>query len=186
MIEGVTAFTPIYTQRQPTDFLTAVRNVIARYESVDNASYLNQMSQLLSVATETQQDQTLGNVKLEISISGDNAQFSLLYTENNVDFAAKSLQIVFENGILTSLSDDWPLYSIGSTQVNIYSRPSNSNRQRCGEHVHLERERSASFQFHRASRARLGSVLSYTSIRPYLIPLLVHHTVSRQGLPGRS
>ena len=60
VIEGVTSFTPIYTQPQPTDFLTAVRNVIARYESVDNASYLNQMSQLLSVATETQQNQTLG------------------------------------------------------------------------------------------------------------------------------
>ncbi len=117
VIEGVTAFTPIYTQRQPTDFLTAVRDIITRYESVDNASYLNQMSQLLSVATD--QDQTLGNVKLETSINGDNAQYSLLYTANNVDFAAKSLQIVFENGILTSLSDDWPLYSIGSTQVNI-------------------------------------------------------------------
>jgi len=119
VIEGVTAFTPIYTQPQSTDFLTAVRNIITRYESVDNASYLNQMSQLLSAVTATQQDQTLGNVKLETSINGANAQYSLLYTANNVDFAAKSLQIVFENGILTSLSDDWPLYSIGSTQVNI-------------------------------------------------------------------
>ena len=113
------AFTPIYTQRQSTDFLTTVRDVIARYEFVDNASYLNQMSQLLSAATETQQNQTLGNVKLETSIDGENAQFSLLYTENNVDFAPKSLKIVFENGILTTLSDDWPIYSIGSTQVNI-------------------------------------------------------------------
>ncbi len=119
VIEGVTAFTPIYTQRQPTDFLTAVREIITRYESVDNASYLNQMSQLLSGATETQQDQTLGNVKLEISLDGENAQFSLLYTDNNIDFAAKSLQIVYENGILTTLSDDWPLYSVGNTQVNI-------------------------------------------------------------------
>ena len=77
------------------------------------------MSQLLSGATETQQDQTLGNVKLEISLDGENAQFSLLYTDNNIDFAAKSLQIVYENGILTTLSDDWPLYSVGNTQVNI-------------------------------------------------------------------
>jgi hypothetical protein len=92
---------------------------MTRYESVNNADYLNQMSQLLSTATEIQQDQTLGNVKLETSIDGDNAQFSLLYTENNVDFAAKSLQIVFENGILTTLSDDWPIYSIGNTEVNI-------------------------------------------------------------------
>jgi len=119
VIEGVTSFTPIYTQSQPTDFLTAVRDIMARYESFDNASYLNQMNQLLSVANEAQQDQTLGNINLEISINGDNAQFSLLYTDNGVDFAAKSLQITFENGILTSLSDDWSLYSIGSTQVNI-------------------------------------------------------------------
>lgn len=119
VIEGVSSFTPIYTQHQPTDFLTAVRDIITRYASVENDSYLKEMSQLLSVANETQQDQTLGNVKLEISINGDNAQFVLLYTENNVDFAAKSLQIVFENGILASLSDDWSLYSIGSTQVNI-------------------------------------------------------------------
>lgn len=119
VIEGVQAFTPVYTQRQPTDFLTAARDIIVRYESVDNASYLNQMSQLLSAATEPLQNQTLGNVKLETSVDGENAQFTLLYTENNVDFVAKSLEMVFENGILTTLSDDWPLYAIGSTQMNI-------------------------------------------------------------------
>lgn len=119
IIEGISAFTPTYTEHQPTDFLTAVRDVIARYESAENYSYLYQMSQLLSVATETQQNQTLGNVKLEITTTGDNAQYSLLYTENNVDFAAKSIQITFENGILTSLSDDWQLYSIGNAQMNV-------------------------------------------------------------------
>ncbi|MGD0645583.1 MAG: winged helix-turn-helix domain-containing protein [Candidatus Bathyarchaeia archaeon] len=119
VIEGVPAFTPIYTQPQPTDFLTAAKNIITRYQTVDNASYLNEISQLLSAADANQQDQTLGNIKLETSINGANAQFVLLYTENNVDFAAKSMQIVFQNGILTSLSDDWPLYSIGNAQVNI-------------------------------------------------------------------
>jgi hypothetical protein len=71
------------------------------------------------VATESTPDQALDNVKLESSINGDNAQFSLLYTDNNIDFSAKSLQITFENGILTSLSDDWPIYSIGSSQMNV-------------------------------------------------------------------
>ena len=119
VIVGVPAFTPIYTQHQPTDFFAAAKEIITRYETVDNDSYLNEMSQLLAIADEKQQDQTIGNIKLESSINGKNAQFVLLYTENNIDFAAKSLQIVFENGILTSMSDDWPLYSIGSTQVNI-------------------------------------------------------------------
>ena len=119
VIEGVPAFTPIYTQHPPTDFFAGAKGIITRYETVDNDSYLNEMSQLLAIADEKQQDQTIGNIKLESSINGKNAQFVLLYTENNIDFAAKSLQIVFENGILTSMSDDWPLYSIGNTQVNI-------------------------------------------------------------------
>ena len=119
VIVGVPAFTPIYTQHPPTDFFAAAKEIITRYETVDNDSYLNEMSQLLAIADEKQQDQTIGNIKLESSINGKNAQFVLLYTENNIDFAAKSLQIVFENGILTSMSDDWPLFSIGSTQVNI-------------------------------------------------------------------
>jgi hypothetical protein len=151
VIEGVTSFTPIYTQHQPTDFLTAVRDVITRYKSVDNASYLNQMSQLLSAATETQQEQTLGNVKLEISLGGDNAQFSLLYTANNVDFAAKSLQIVFENGILTSLSDDWPLYSVGSTQMNITQ----------DQAIQIAREAASSFTW----KANGGQVSNFTVLQ---------------------
>jgi DNA-binding transcriptional ArsR family regulator len=54
VIEGVPAFTPIYTQPQPTDFLTAAKNIITRYQTVDNASYLNEISQLLSAADANQ------------------------------------------------------------------------------------------------------------------------------------
>ena len=79
LIEGVTDFAPIYTQPQPMDFLATARDVIARYASTENESYLSEMSQLLSVANETQQDQTLGNIKLETSINGDNAS-SCCYT----------------------------------------------------------------------------------------------------------
>jgi DNA-binding transcriptional ArsR family regulator len=119
VLEGVPAYVPIYSQPQPTDFLAATRGLIERYTSFSNDSYLQQMRQLLASANETQDDQILGNTKLSMSIHGDNAQISLLYMENNTDFAAKSVQIVFENHVLTQLSDDWFLYTVGSTQVNI-------------------------------------------------------------------
>ena len=119
VIEGISAFTPIYTRRPPTDTLQASRDILTRYESVENNSYLTQMSQAPALANELQPSQVSGNIKLKTTTSGDNAQYVLLYTENNIDFEAKSLQMTFANGVLTSLSDDWSLYSIGSTQMTV-------------------------------------------------------------------
>ena len=62
------------------------------------------MSKLLTSANETRDVQTLGNTKLTMAIHGDNAQISLSYVENNTDFAAKSVQVKFENHVLTELS----------------------------------------------------------------------------------
>jgi len=119
LVEGVPAFAPIYTQPQSMDFFTTARGIMANYASLENESYLNEMRQFLSSANETQQTQTMGNMKLETSISGGNAQFVFYYTDNGIDFSTKSLEIVFQNGILTSFTDDWSLYSIGSTQVTV-------------------------------------------------------------------
>jgi len=44
-----------------------------------------------------------------------------MYTENGVDFSPKSIGLVFDNGDLTSLTDGWFLFSIGSTTVNVSS-----------------------------------------------------------------
>jgi hypothetical protein len=121
VLEGFPFFSPVYSQPQQTDFLKEARDVIGRYSQASNDSYLSEMYQLLSSSQTTNTEQTLGNVKLKISINGDsqqNAQISLVFTENQIDFTAKSVQLVFENHVLTELSDDWALFSIGSTQVN--------------------------------------------------------------------
>ena len=44
-----------------------------------------------------------------------------MYKENGVDFSPKSLNLVFNNGDLTSLTDGWFLFTIGGTTVNISS-----------------------------------------------------------------
>jgi DNA-binding transcriptional ArsR family regulator len=118
VLAGIPAFTPMYLQPQNTDALQATRDIISRYQTVTNYPYLAQMSQLLASANETQGDQTLGNTKLRMTFTGGNAQIILMFTENNTDFAAKSIQLNFENNILNSLGDDYSLYTIGSTQVN--------------------------------------------------------------------
>ena len=41
-----------------------------------------------------------------------------MYTENGIDFQSKSLSFVFENRVLTELTDGWFLFTIGSTTVS--------------------------------------------------------------------
>ena len=119
LLEGVLPYEPIYAQPQSTNILEATRDLIERYESSTNEPYLEEMSQLLASASETGNEQTLGNTKLKVTINGDNAVVLLLCTANGADFTAKRLQLVFQKQVLQELSDDWFFYNIGTTQVNV-------------------------------------------------------------------
>jgi DNA-binding transcriptional ArsR family regulator len=119
LLEGIPPFAPIYAKPQPIDILEATRGLIERYKSGTSDPYLEEMSRLLASANETNNEQTLGNTKLRMTINGDNAEVLLLYTANGVDFAAKSLRLVFQKHFLQELSDDWSLYKVGNTQVNV-------------------------------------------------------------------
>lgn len=118
-LEGFPNYPPQYTRTQPRDALQASRGLLERYETVMGESYLAEMSRLLASATGTTIEKTLGNTKLRISAHGDNAELWLYYTEDGTDFSAKRVHIVFENQLITEMSDDWMLYKIGTAQVNI-------------------------------------------------------------------
>jgi hypothetical protein len=119
LIEGVLPFDPIYIQHQPTDILEATRGLIERYKSISSDSYLEEMSQLLSSANETNNEQVLGNIKLKKTVYRDNTEVLLMYTANGFDYSTKGIRLVFQQNVLLSLSDDWFLYTISDAQVNI-------------------------------------------------------------------
>jgi hypothetical protein len=119
LIEGLPLYALIYVQPQSTDILNATRGLIERYKSDISEPYLEEMSTLIASANETNNEQTLGNTKLRMTINGDNAEVLLLYTANGVDFSAKSLRFVFQKHVLQEFSDDWFLYKVGSTQVTV-------------------------------------------------------------------
>jgi hypothetical protein len=119
LIEGIPPFDPIYIQPQPTGVLDAARGIIERYRSVSSDPYLEEMSSLLASATEVNTEQTLGNVKLKATVYGDNAEVILMYTANGFDYSAKSIRLVFQQHVLQELSDDWFLYTVSDTQVNV-------------------------------------------------------------------
>jgi DNA-binding transcriptional ArsR family regulator len=119
LIEGIPRYDPIFTQPQPTDILEATKGIIDRYESSTSDPYLEEISRLLALANETNNEQTLGNTKLKVTINGDHAEVLLLYTASGVDFTAKSIHLLFQNHILQELSDDWFFFEVGSIQVSV-------------------------------------------------------------------
>jgi len=122
-LEGYPNYPPIYTQQQSTDVLQATKDIIQRYKAVTNDTYLDEVYSLLSTTTNTNEDQKFGNTKLRLSMYGSNARALIMYTENEVDFEAKCLSISFQNNtnkfIVTSFTDDWFLYKVGNTQINV-------------------------------------------------------------------
>ncbi len=116
LLEG----TPIYSESQPYGILDTAKTVLDRFKSFEDTSYLPGMSSILGLV-ETAQNIEIkeGNLKLNASFSGNNAQILLMHTEGDVDYSPKSLNLVFENGNLKELTDGYFLFTVGSTRVNV-------------------------------------------------------------------
>jgi len=119
ILEGFPPYAPTYVQSKIPDIVNVTQDLIERYKSVANDSYLAEFGKLLSAATETNTEVTMGDTKLQITINGDNAEVTLLYTANGFDYSAKKLRLVFQNHALQEVDDDWFLYKVDSTQVDI-------------------------------------------------------------------
>ncbi len=111
---------PIYSESQPINLVDSATNLLERYRQYGNASYLDQMSDLLAMVDEVKNVEIVeGNMKLKISASEERTEFFWLYTESDVDFSPKSLSFVYENRALKQLTDGWFLFETGSTEVNV-------------------------------------------------------------------
>ncbi|MGO8805361.1 MAG: hypothetical protein ACLQO7_01980 [Candidatus Bathyarchaeia archaeon] len=112
---------PIYSQAQPYNALDAAKGLLGRLAAYENASYLENMSDTLSLVSGAMQNRqvTEGNVKLNVTMSGGTTQIVMLYTVNGADFSPKCVSLTFSGSDLTDLIDDWYLFAVGSTTVNV-------------------------------------------------------------------
>ena len=119
MLEG----SPVYSQPQPSSALDAAKGLLTRLTSYENASYLGNMSSMLSSVSPSMQnlETTEGNNNLNVTVSGDTTQIVMMYTDNGVDFSPKCVSLTFEGNDLTDFIDDYYLFTVGSTTVNVNS-----------------------------------------------------------------
>jgi DNA-binding transcriptional ArsR family regulator len=111
---------PIYAQPQPYTVLDSAKDLLERFSFFEDTSYLEDMRSMLDSVEATENAEVVeGNIKLTVSISGNNAEFLWLYTENGVDFSPKSLSLIYEDGVLKELSDGYFLFTIETTEVTV-------------------------------------------------------------------
>jgi DNA-binding transcriptional ArsR family regulator len=116
VLEGV----PLYSKPQPDNLLDITSELFNRYKTYAGHSYLSQMENMLKGVDNVKGlEKTVGNIKLETSIEGPNREIRWICTSNGIDFPTKGLVFRFRGNFLEEITDDWLLYEVGSTELNI-------------------------------------------------------------------
>jgi DNA-binding transcriptional ArsR family regulator len=114
--------TPLLTESPSSSILDTAKDALNRYTAYSADAYLTEMRNLLSTINATDSEVTTAasdNMKLQITQKGSNAEFLWMYTQNGIDFSAKSLRMTFEKGILTALTDGYFLFTIANAELNV-------------------------------------------------------------------
>jgi hypothetical protein len=113
--------TPIFSQTQPSDVLQNAKFTLARYKTYSGDDYLTNMSRMLDSVSQIENGKEVydGNIKLQIFSSAGTVLFAWMYTENGIDYQTKEFQMIFENNILTTMSDGYFLYTVGNTNLAV-------------------------------------------------------------------
>ena len=93
---------------------------LSNYETYISKSLYNGLSAMLDDVDANQNlTKISGNVKLEVSVSNDLTVFKWMYSMGGVDAPSKLVALGYKNGFLKYFIDNWDLYKIGSTTVNL-------------------------------------------------------------------
>ena len=111
---------PIFSQIQPNDVVQNAKFTLSRYRTNSGDDYLTNMTRILdTVSTLSNTNITQSNIKLQITVSSGTVVFFWMYTENGIDYQAKGLQMTFQNNVLTSMTDGYFLFTVGSTRLDV-------------------------------------------------------------------
>ena len=109
---------PVFAQPQPNDVIQNAKGILERYQAYSGDTYLTDMSSLLTNVTAINNAWAmLGNMKLQITVSGSSTVFLWMYTQDGIDYQTKGLQMTFQNNLLTTMTDGYFLFTVGSTDL---------------------------------------------------------------------
>ncbi len=102
------------------DILETAKSFLVDYRSQTGNSFYGQLSSMLdNIDDDKNLTKTAGNVKLDVNITGDTTIYKWTYIFNGLEAPDKCIALGYKSGFLQYFIDNWDLYRIGSTTVNI-------------------------------------------------------------------
>jgi hypothetical protein len=105
---------------QVVDLPETAKGFLSDYESYSGNSFYGELGSMLeNVDGKGNVTKISGNVKLEVTKSEGSTVFRWMYTANGLDAPSKCVALGYKNGFFKYFIDNWALYKIGSTSVNV-------------------------------------------------------------------
>lgn len=106
---------------QVVDVQATAENFLNSYQSQSGKQFYGKLVTMLKdIDASKNATKIVDNVKLEVnSTSHDSITFRWLYTSNGIDAPSKCVALSYKNGFLKYFIDNWDLYKIGSTDINL-------------------------------------------------------------------
>lgn len=106
--------------QQAADVFEMADAFLSRYYAYSGAVYIQEMRNMLrEIGINKNITKTSGNIRFEVFVSQIYTEFMWTYIFNGIQANSKSVSLGFEKGFLKHFADNWWLYKIGSTSINV-------------------------------------------------------------------
>jgi hypothetical protein len=103
-----------------TSDVAMAQNFLTNYQAQSQNSFYGELNSILSKADVTKNSSiTIGNIKLNVATLEKDTTFQWTYVANGIEAPDKCVALRYTDGFLNYFIDDWNLYKIGSTSVNL-------------------------------------------------------------------
>jgi len=108
--------------------LDMAKGFLSRYSTYSgNTLYRNLESTLTNIDASKSLSMLFGNTELNVTTYADSTTFRWTYKYNGILAPEKCVVLNYKNGFLKYLIDNWDLYKIGSTSINLSAEDAVSN-----------------------------------------------------------
>ena len=103
-----------------TNSFENAKDFLSNYQGYSENTFYGELSSTLNTIDSTKNEtKTYGNIKLAATTYDNSATYKWTYTFNGIDAPDKCVALHYENGFLSYFIDNWDIYTIGSTNVNL-------------------------------------------------------------------
>ena len=166
---------PLYAQKPSENILDTAKSFMARYKTKRDTLYLQQIRDILDSIDELENIETTSdNIKFTASIEESDTRLDWSYMSDGIDFLGKSVSIRFNEGTFVMFKDNWDIYDVGSTNINISQEEAAKVAKEQAENYKLEvykgEEGLVEIEFNISDEPAKVELLTLTRDSPLLYP----------------